>query len=218
MRFKGLAVVLALLVALPLAACKKREQKMPETIIKEVVVAQKDLDLKAGIPEEFAGLLMLSPGIDRTWPGIRSLYEKVHKDLAALKSAFINRSFSQEQADSLPRLLQGRRAIISGKNFRLAYGRDSVDFWKSISPEGTDLSLKIASVYISNVGGPHPQLPSREPLEAKYKAEDNVYDAVAYVVVEIHAIAKTSAGQPVHNDTYEMVLVFPHRWNCPWEN
>ncbi|MBM3312561.1 MAG: hypothetical protein FJY80_13770 [Candidatus Aminicenantes bacterium] len=206
MRNKGLSAVLVLAVALPFAACQKAKQPEP------VVVDQRDFDMKAGIPEDIAGKLALSQGIDRKWPGLKTLAEKVREDLEVLR-----KHFARQEYEPMAALLGARFAVVSGKNYDLMYGRNSADFWKTVDSSGVTLNFVIASVYTSNAPGPHAELPVPAGTKLDYPREKKVFDAVAFVGVEIHVVAKTGPGGPAHNDTYFMELAYPHRWNCPWE-
>ncbi len=216
MKFKGFGWVVVLLVALSLIACKGPVKEQTTASVVPVVDPRAD-DLKAGIPEAIAGKIKVTPGIAKNWHGLQTLDEKIQQDIQALEGYFVEgQKGEKKKFFEMANLIAARYAVVSGKNYELMYGKDSAPFWQSVSAGDVTLEIKVATVYVSNVPGPHFNLPLTEDMKSKLMGRKDVYDAVAFVPMEIHIVAKTEKGELMHNDTYHMNLVYIHIWECPW--
>jgi len=156
--------------------------------------------------------IRLSPGINKNWHGLATLGKQILEDSQALKSYF-----SGKQFDKMTALFHQRRGVISGKDYELMYGKDSLKFWNSVYSDGATLEIKVAMVYVSNVTGPHPLLPIPEEKVVKPTIPGKTFDAAAFVVVEFHVIKKTKEGAVLRNDSFPGELGYRHQWLCQWD-
>lgn len=212
MKIRGFGGVFLCVLALALFACqaqqKPSEQAAAEKTEKAAeIVAPPQLDIP-GLSNE---TLRVSPGIDKTWPGLKTLGERVQKDIDMLKAFFGSSGF-----DRMANLLEARHAVVSGINYEMMYGGSTSKFWPSVHSPGATLEIRIVSAFVSNVPGPHLRLPFPEESAVKLAAGKKLYNAVAFVSCEIHVISKTEAGVTLHNDTYFMDLAYRHQWCCVW--
>ncbi len=157
------------------------------------------------------GTLSLSPGISPTWKGVKSLEDRLTKDIETLKELFDARKHGEMAA-----LLETRRAVITGPDFVKVHGIDSAGFWDKVHGENVTLEIRIANAYISNAGGPHPKLPFDGEDKIKVPEGKRLYNATATIAGEIHVVAKTAAGATLHNDTYPIDFLLQHQWCCLW--
>ena len=128
-----------------------------------------------------------------------SLANQIIADQGTLKTHFREGQFGRMSA-----LLGKRRAFIAQREYSFIHGALSEDFWKGVAAVAGNLEIKTVSVYVSDVLG---------QFESKDKKK---YDAVAFVILEIHAITKTETGAVLHNDTYICELGYRHQDTCHW--
>jgi hypothetical protein len=204
MKFKGFGLGIVCIVALSLLTFSGQIKPTDQPQVQKEV-----------IPGGLSGKIMVSPGIDKGWPGLVSLGKKVREDINALQNSFKDLKSGPGQ---IAALLDQRRGVISRERYELIYGKDSQAFWSNKQAEGTTLEIEIAMVYVSNVTGPHPKLPFPEEKTLKLPMGGGAFNAVAFVVVEFHFIKKTKEGAFVHNDTYSGELGYRHQLDCQWGN
>jgi len=201
MKFRGFGWGIVFIIALSLL-----------TFSGQVKQADKPQVQKEVIPGGLADKIKLSPGIDKSWPGLASLGNQVLEDIKSLQKYF---SAGKSGLAQIEALLDQRRGVISVEGYALMYGKDSATFWGNRQAEGGTLEIKVAMVYVSNVTGPHPVLPI--PKEAvKPPVGGRTFDAVAFVIVEFHLIKKTKEGAVLHNATFSGELGYRHQDNCHW--
>jgi hypothetical protein len=205
MKLRAFGWVLLVTVALVLPACRK--EPAPADIQKAETAASETIQ----VPEFMAGKVEMTPGIDKTWPGLKTLAEQVEKDFKALQGLFIERQFT-----GMGQFLKARFADIAGPEYEILREESDVnEFWAQKHTEGAALELKLARIYITNEGGPYPRLSALEVRE-KPPAGKRLYDAVAFASVEIHIVSKDATGETLHNATYTMSLLYRHQWCCVW--
>lgn len=165
-------------------------------------------------PEEtglLAGKLTLSPGISRTWNGLKTLEDRLQRDIQTLQGLF-----EKGQHGEMAMLLETRRAVITGIDYEKVRGIDSAGFWGKVHSGNVTLEIRIAHAYVSNVGGPHPKLPFPGEASIKVPEGKKLYNAVATIAAEIHIIERSEAGATLHNASYLLDVELLHQWCCVW--
>jgi len=150
-------------------------------------------------PEELVKQMTFREGMVMKDEPKLSLARQIMADRDALKT-----HFQKGQFDLMSALLGKRRAVIAQREYNFIHGALSADFWKGVAADAGSLEIKAVRVYVSDVLG---------QFEAKDKKK---YDAVAFVILEIHAIKKTEVGALLHNDTYICDLGYRHQEDCQW--
>lgn len=107
-------------------------------------------------------------------------------------------------------LLERKSAIIQTPAYTRIQGKNDITkFWRANWKKGASLELATKSVFMTD----------KVEIEEVYiesEGEKFTIDCVAFVNCEIHVII-TSPGEPVHNDTFSVLLVMKHRYPCPWD-
>jgi hypothetical protein len=150
-------------------------------------------------PEELVKQMTFREGLVIKDEAKLSLAKQIMADHDALKT-----HFQKGQFDLMSALLGKRRAVIAQREYNFIHGALSADFWKGVAADAKSLEIKTVTVYVSDVLG---------QFEAK---EKKIFDAVAFVTLEIHAIKKTEAGAVLHNDTFICDLGYRHQDTCHW--
>jgi hypothetical protein len=209
MKFKSAGgVILCVLALASLAVLAQVKPSDPAAPKKPESVEPQKIE----VPGLGIDVLRISPGIDPKWKGLISLGERVEKDIAALEKHFsTGKNFAEMDG-----LLRARHAVVAGVNYEMMFGGTTAKFWSSIYTPGATLKIKVVSAFASNVPGPHFKLPLSPGVTPRIAAGKKLYDAVAFVAMEIHVISKPKPGDPMHNDTYFMDLGYRHQWCCVW--
>lgn len=206
--------VILCVLALIFAGCQSQKKETEKPVVEQ---KEKTAETIEQLPPDILGIgpqaVHLGQGLPPTWSALISLQEQIRKDIGALEGYF--KGGAVKQIEKIVELLSARSAVVSGFNYQLMYGNNSLGFWTKIHTEGATLKLKVVSIYVSLAPGPFPKLPViPEELAKKMKPGYDLRDAIAFVAVEIHVI--TGAEAALHNDTYFMDLAYPHHWCCVW--